>query len=398
MGIVALIRAIVYKLDQIHREWPDAHAWRFLVSLLPTVRRRSRVGLIVFLAAALLMTAAGCNDDDDESVSSGGTTPGGGGATELATADTVRLGFFANVTHAPAIVGVEEGLFEEKLGETKLETSTFNAGGEAVEALFADALDITFIGPNPAINAFAQSGGEAVRIVAGSTSGGAFLVVKPEINSSADLVGKKVATPALGNTQDVALRAWLADQGYETDTAGGGDVSIVPQANADTLTTFIDGQIDGAWLPEPWATRLIQEAGAKVLVDEADLWPDGQFVTTHLLVRTAFLEQYPGTVKAIIEAELEALQFIAENSDEAKAVTNAGIERITTKALPQEVIDAAWENLEFTPDPIAASLVKSAEDAVEADLLEPVELDGIYDLTLLNELLQAAGDPEVEGL
>jgi NitT/TauT family transport system substrate-binding protein len=314
------------------------------------------------------------------------------------TADTVRLGYFANVTHAPAIVGVEEGLFQQELGDTKLETSTFNAGPEAVEALFADALDITFIGPNPAVNAFAQSDGEAIRIVSGSTSGGAFLVVNQDIGTPADLAGKTLATPQLGNTQDVALRAWLKEEGYSTDTAGGGDVSVKPQANADTLSAFQAGDIDGAWVPEPWATRLIQEGDGKVLVEEADLWPNGQFVTTHVIVRTKFLEQYPGTVKAILEGELAALDFITANPTEAKTVTNAGIERITDKPLPQQVIDASWENLEFTADPIASSLAKSAEDAVEAGLLDPVELDGIYDLAILNELLVAAAEPEVEGL
>ena len=155
--------------------------------------------------------------------------------------------------------------------------------------MFADAIDITFIGPNPAINAYAKSNGEAVRVISGSTSGGAFLVVRPDINTAQDLKGKKIATPSLGNTQDVALRAWLKSNGLATDTAGGGDVSVVPQENAQTLETFIAGTIDGAWVPEPWATRLIQDGGAKVLVDERDLWPDGKYVTTHLLVATKFL-------------------------------------------------------------------------------------------------------------
>jgi NitT/TauT family transport system substrate-binding protein len=362
------------------------------------LRRSSRGLAAVVLALALLFGLAACGSDSETSTSGSPTTGAGGGTTGTATADTVRLGYFANVTHAPAIVGVEQGLFQQKLGDTKLETSTFNAGPEAVEALFADALDITFIGPNPAINAFAQSDGEAIRIVSGSTSGGAFLVVNQDINSPEDLEGKTLATPQLGNTQDVALRAWLKEEGYSTDTAGGGDVSIKPQANADTLSAFQSGDIDGAWVPEPWATRLIQEGNGKVLVDEADLWPNGQFVTTHVIVRTKFLEQYPGTVKAILEGELAALDFIASNPTEAKTVTNAGIERITDKPLPQQVIDASWENLEFTADPVAASLVKSAEDAVAAGLLEPVELDGIYDLAILNEILVAASKPEVQGL
>lgn len=357
---------------------------------------RRRIGASLLVLVALLFGLAACGSDDDTSTSGSPTT--GGGTTGDATAETVRLGYFANVTHAPAIVGVEQGLFEQKLGDTKLETTTFNAGPEAIEAIFAGALDMSFIGPNPAINAFAQSNGEAIRIVSGSTSGGAFLVVNQDINSPEDLEGKVIATPQLGNTQDVALRAWLKEEGFSTDTAGGGDVSIKPQANADTLATFQSGDIDGAWVPEPWATRLIQEGNGKVLVDEATLWPNGQFVTTHLIVRTEFLEKYPGTVKAVIEGELAALDFIANNSEQAKTVTNAGIERITDKPLPQQVIDASWENLEFTADPIAASLVKSAEDAVEAGLLDPVELDGIYDLAILNQVLAANSKPEVAGL
>jgi NitT/TauT family transport system substrate-binding protein len=195
---------------------------------------------------------------------------------------TLRLGYFPNVTHATAIVGVESGIFEDQLGkDVDLELSTFNAGPAAVEALFADALDATYIGPNPAINAFAQSDGEAIRIISGATSGGAFLVVKPEIKNVKGLKGTTLATPQLGNTQDVALRAFLKEKGFETTTDGGGDVSIVPQDNAVTLAAFQAGDIDGAWVPQPWAERLISEGGGKVLVDERDLWPDGQYVTTH---------------------------------------------------------------------------------------------------------------------
>ena len=163
--------------------------------------------------------------------------------------------------------------------------------------MFSGALDASFIGPNPAINGYAKSKGEALRIVAGTTSGGASLVVREGINAPADLQGKTLATPSLGNTQDVALRAWLKDQGFATDTAGGGDVHITPQDNADTLAAFKTGAIDGAWVPEPWATRLVNEGGGHVLVNEKDLWPDGKFVTTHLIVTTEFLDEHPDTVK-----------------------------------------------------------------------------------------------------
>jgi NitT/TauT family transport system substrate-binding protein len=312
---------------------------------------------------------------------------------------TLRLGFFPNVTHAPALVGIHDGLFAEALGENvRLETVPFNAGSEAIESLFADAIDATFIGPNPAINAFAQSGGEAIRIVAGTTSGGAFLVVSPEIAAATDLAGKALATPQLGNTQDVALRSWLLDQGYETDTAQGGDVSVVPQANADTLNAFKQGDIDGAWVPEPWATRLILEGGGKVLVDERDLWPEGEYVTTHLIVATGFLEDHPATVRSLIEGLVDAIDATNADPASAQASVNAVIGEVTDKPLPDEVITGAWQNLTFTFDPVASSLQRSAEDAVKVELLQPVELDGIYDLTILNEVLTARGKEEVKGL
>jgi NitT/TauT family transport system substrate-binding protein len=309
---------------------------------------------------------------------------------------TLRLGYFPNVTHATAIAGVEEGLFEKSLGnEVTLETATFNSGTEAVEALFSDAIDASFVGPNPAINAWQQSEGEAIRIVAGATSGGAFLVVRDGIDSAEDLRGKKLSSPDLGNTQDVALRAWLKDQGLETDLEGGGDVSILPQENAQILETFRAGEIDGAWVPEPWATRLTDEGGGKVLVDERDLWPKGEYVTTHLIVATGFLQEHPDVVKSLLEGVVAANDFVNENQEEAKVIVNDGIEALTGARMPDETMDSAWENLVFTLDPIASSLRKSAEDAVDVGLLEPVDLDGIYDLTILNEVLTEAGLPEV---
>ena len=200
---------------------------------------------------------------------------------------TLRLGYFPNVTHATALVGVDKGIFEEHLGDNvKLETSTFNAGTEAVEALFAGAIDMTYIGPNPAINAYAKSNGEAIRIISGATSGGAFLVVKPEINSAEDLKGKTLATPQPRQHPGRGPAGLAEGEGPGDRRAGGGDVSIVPQENSQTLQTFMSGDIDGAWVPEPWATRLVQEGGGKVLVDERDLWPEGQYVTTHLIVAT----------------------------------------------------------------------------------------------------------------
>jgi NitT/TauT family transport system substrate-binding protein len=301
------------------------------------------------------------------------------------------------VTHGPAIVGVERGLFTRALGDrVKLETATFNAGPEATEALFSGALDAAFVGPNPAINAFAKSHGQAIRIVAGSTSGGASLVVKPGIERPADLKGKTLATPQLGNTQDVALRAWLRGQGLRADTTGGGDVSIRPQANADTLSAFQGGQVDGAWVPEPWATRLL-EAGGKVLVDERQLWPDGRFVTTELVVRTDFLKEHPTAVRGLVEGLVQAIELANADPAAAQRIVNDGIEHATTKRMGDATIASAWKNLTFTWDPLAASLEKSKDDAVAAGLLQPVDLKGIYDLDLLNAVLTAHSQQQVGG-
>jgi NitT/TauT family transport system substrate-binding protein len=334
------------------------------------------------LAAAIVVVLAGCGGvqgNPDEPI-------------------PVRLGYFPNVTHATASVGVERGLFEEALGSgVDLTVQAFNAGPDAIEAIFNGALDATYIGPNPAINAFTRSDGEAIRIIAGATSGGAALVVRDGISTPEQLAGTTLATPQLGNTQDVALRAWLAEQGYETDLEGGGDVSIIPQANGQTLEAFRAGEVDGAWVPEPWATRLVEEGGGHVLVDEADLWPNGQFVTTHLIVATEFLEDHPDLVKRLLEGHLEANVFVNEHPAEAQELVGTAIAELTGAELPADILEAAWANLEFTVDPIPTSLTVSADHAYDLGLIESADLDGIYDLTLLNEVLREAGEPEISG-
>lgn len=340
------------------------------------------------LLAIALLSAACAGDDAGARV----------GAAGSPATDALRLGYFPNLTHATAIVGVEKGFFTKHLGSTKLETKTFNAGGDAVTALFGGSIDASYIGPNPAINAFQKSGGEAIRIISGATSGGASLVTKKDINGPDDLQGKVLATPALGNTQDVALRSWLQEHDLETTTSGGGDVEIKPQESSVSLESFRSGRIDGAWVPEPWATRLVREGGGKVLVDERELWPNGRYVTTHLIVRTEYLEQHPDQVKALLEGHLEADEYIRDHEADAKTTVNAAIETLTTKAITGDVLDAAWENLTFTVDPVAASLEESKDDAVALGLLEAIDLRGIYALAPLNELLKAAGREEVAGL
>ena len=346
------------------------------------------VRIVALLLALAASTVAAC----------GGGAPGqsGEGAAASDAPTTVRLGYFPNITHATAIAGVEQGIFEEHLGDDTLEVTTFNAGPAAVEALFSGALDATYIGPNPTITAFVQSKGDAVRIISGATSGGAALVVKPEITEVEDLKGRKIASPQLGNTQDVALRHYLDSKGISTTKEGGGDASIVPQENAQTLDTFKAGDIQAAWVPEPWATRLVDEGGGKVLVDEKTLWPGGEFVTTHLIVRTEFLKEHPGAVKRLLAGQVAANAYLNANTAEAQAVVNAGIGKITGKPLAEATLVGAWRNLRFTNDPIASSLSGSAEHATAVGLLAKADLDGIYHLDLLNEVLEAEGEDAVK--
>lgn len=335
---------------------------------------------------ALALLATGCGSDSEASADAGD-----GGAVQL------RLGYFPNVTHATALVGVEKGLFADALGSSaQLTTATFNAGPAAVEALFSGAIDAAYIGPNPTVNAYVQSSGEAVRVVSGAASGGAFLVVREDIDSPEDLKGRTLATPQLGNTQDVALRHWLSEQGLASDLAGGGDVRIAPQENAQILDAFAAGAIDGAWVPEPNATRLL-EAGAKVLVDERNLWPEGRFVTTNLVVHPEFLERNPDVVKRLLEGQVDATAFLAENPEEAQQIVGDAIAELSGKPLPEGVIGKAWDNITFTDDPVAESLLEGARHAAEVGTLEggEVDLDGLYDLTLLNEVLADRDLPAV---
>lgn len=317
-----------------------------------------------------------------------------GGATEAAprtAPSVVRLGYFPNLTHATPIVADKQGFFTRHLGSTKLTVSTFNAGPAAMEALKSGAIDATYVGPGPATNAFINSGGKALTIVAGAATGGASLVVDPSITTPADLKGKKVSTPSLGNTQDIALRYWLRQQGLKTDLQGGGDVNVLPQENAQVVDAFSQKLIAGAWVPEPYATRLVQ-AGGKVLVDEHDLWPNGRFATTVLAVRSDFLKEHPETVKALLAGDLDATEFIAKEPGSAQKDVADLIAKISGKPLQAAMIEAAWKQLEFTVDPVPSSLLAGAQHAYEVEVLKKApQLDTLVDLSLLNELLKERG-------
>lgn len=324
--------------------------------------------------------------------------------TDRGPADEVRIGYFANVTHAPALVADVEGYFADALGEdTEITITTFNAGPAAIEALRGGSIDIAYLGPNPAITGYVTTNGSLLRIIAGAASGGAQLVVDPAITSVADLDGTQIATPQRGGTQDVAARAFLADNGLSTDLTGGGDVALVPTTNAQTLQLFTDGQIDGAWLPEPWASRLVLEAGAEVLVDEKDLWADGEFVTTNVVATQEFLGEHPDTVRGVLEAHVDAVAWITEHPDEAAAVVNDALVEKAGKALRADVLARSFSSLTFTTDPLAATLDDLFTDGLDAGTTElplgiPQDgaLDGVYDLRLLNAVLDSHGQPPVD--
>jgi len=333
------------------------------------------------------------------------------GAVSAADPVVIRVGHFPNVTHAQAVIahalsgraksGEGKGWFEERLGpDVKIQWYIYNAGPSAMEAIFADSIDLTYVGPNPAINAHLKSQGEEIRIVAGACSGGAALVVQSDgrIKTDADFRGKKIGTPQFGNTQDVAARAWLQSKGLHV-TMTGGDAFVLPTANPDQLSLFQRGQLDAVWTVEPWVSRLVLEAGGQVYLDERSLWKEtgGKYVTTHLVSSVKFLRDHPDLVKKWIAAHVELTQWINEHPDEAKKILNEEIAAETTKALPQATLDSAWKRLEVTYDPVRASLVKSAEDAYRIGFLKnKPDLSRIYDLKLLNEVLRERGLPEVK--
>ena len=317
------------------------------------------------------------------------------GKTDGTGTTVVRAWHFPDIVHASAIVGKSMGVFEKSLGKNvEVKWYVFNAGPTAIEALFSGAVDIGYIGPNPAINGYIRSKGEALRIIAGSSSGGAGLVVRKGsgIREAGDFAGKKIATPQIGNTQDVACRAWLKSNGLEIREKGG-TVTVLPLRNPDQLTLFLKGEIDGAWTKEPWVSRLINEGNGEMFLDEREIWPDGKFVTSHLIVRTAFLKQWPDLVKKWVEAHVETIAWINSHAEESKQILGKAIGEITGKPLPRIIIDSAMNRTLITWDPVKSSLIKSAEDAFRLGFLgdQPPDLSFIYDLKILNEVLTAKG-------
>ncbi|MCC7517597.1 MAG: ABC transporter substrate-binding protein [Verrucomicrobiae bacterium] len=327
----------------------------------------------------------------------------GVGLTAHAEKVVLRVGHFPNVTHAQAVIAhglsrAGRGWFEERLGpEVEVRWMVFNAGPSTMEAIFAKSIEMTYVGPNPALNAHLKSQGAEIRIVAGACSGGAALVVQPDgrFRTDADFRGKKIATPQLGNTQDVACRAWLRSKGLKV-TMTGGEAFVIPTANPDQLALFRRGALDAVWTVEPWVTRLVLEAGGRIYLEESEIWPGGRYVTTHLVSRVRFLEEHPTLLKKWLAAHVELTDKINRDPAWAKQIFNEELKAETTQALPKALLDRVWARLQLTHDPIRDSLLKSAEDAYRIGFLRrPPDLSRIYDLRLLNAALRDMNRPEV---
>jgi NitT/TauT family transport system substrate-binding protein len=354
-----------------------------------------RISIAAAVAAAALM-AAGCGSSGSSAGSTSSTT--GAANNSAASPVTLRLGFLANITHASALVAIKQGFFTKDLGSNvTLKLTPFSSGTEEGTALLAGQLDAAYVGPNPAIKAWQTSDGKLIKIISGSAAGGAELVVRSGITSAAQLKGQALATPSLGNTQDVALRYWLKQHGLNTTTAGGGDVPIKPVSpNSAAVLAFQSKQIAGGWEPAPYDSEMIA-AGGHVLVNEASLWPQGRFPTTNLVATQSFIAAHPSVIKGLLQAQIEANDFINKNKTAAEQAANAELATVNSgKNLKPDVLAASFAQITFTNDPIASALATDVQHAVSVGLLKPVaNLPGIYNLGPLNTLLQAAGEQQV---
>lgn len=347
---------------------------------------RVKAGIAAALVAFVIGTSVALNDQ-----------PLARSAGSSGPSDVLRLGYFPNINHAQAVIGVGNGDYQDALGSVRLEKYIFTAGPAAVEGLAANRIDCSYVGPNPAINGYLKSEG-SLEVVSGVSSAGAVFVVRDgaDIDSPDDLSGKTLSSPQLGNTQDVALRNYLKKHGYDVRVQGGGDPRILPAKPADILTLMIKGEVDGAWVPEPWGARLDREAGASVFLDERDLWQGGQFATSLIICKSDYVKNNPETVKSLLEAHVDKTLWINEHEEEAIARFNEHVAEILKAEFDERDLRTSLERMEFTYDPLEETVVQSAQDAYSLGLLdEEPDLDGMFNLEILNSVLQQKGLEQV---
>ncbi len=325
--------------------------------------RTMKRALIAAGLAAATVLAAGCGSSGSSSSSS---TPAGSGNSSAPV--TLRLGYLVNITHASALVGIQEGFFTKELGSSvTLKLTPFSSGTQEATALLAGQLDAAYVGPNPTIKAWQTSDGKLIKVISGAASGGAQLVVKKGITSSSQLKGQSLATPSLGNTQDVALRYWLRQHGLTATATGGGDVGVKPVSpNSAAVLEFKSGQIGGGWEPAPYDIEMVQDGA------------------------------HPAAVNGLLKGQIEANDFIHSHLAQAEAAANSELTSATGKGLKSSVLSAAFKEITFTDDPIESSLTTDAQHALAVGLLKPVSnISALYDLSPLNKLLAAAGETQV---
>ncbi|MFL6378618.1 MAG: ABC transporter substrate-binding protein, partial [Nitrososphaeraceae archaeon] len=318
-----------------------------------------------------------------------------GAGSNTNSVKTLRIGYFPNINHAQAVIGLGNGAFQKTLGKNvNVQTTVFNAGPSAIEALVAKKIDVTYVGPNPAINGYVVSDGKDLKIIAGASSGGASFVVRNDagVNSPKDFAGKKFASPQLGNTQDIALRSYLQKNGFKT-TDQGGNVAVVAVANPDILTLFLKKQLDGAWVPEPWASRLVKEANGRIFLDERSIWPGGKFVTANIAASTDYLKNNPDIISKLLAAHVNETVWINNHKEEAIKTFNTQTKKLTGKAIAEDELIQAFSRIDFTYDPLKLSLFQSANNAYDLGFLAKgkphPDLSGIFDLTLLDQVLKS---------
>ena len=351
--------------------------------------RRPLLGASVGAVVVGALLLAGCGSSSSSGTSSSASSSSSSGSGTSSAPVTVRLGLLANITHAPALIAIQKGYFTKDLGSNKLTSTVYNTGTLETTAILAGQLDVAYVGPNPAINAFQKSGGTAIKIISGVATGGASMVVKPAITSAADLKGKTIDTPSLGNTQDVAIRYYLKQHGLATTTTGGGDVTIKPTTpNSNAVLQFQSGQIAGASEPSPYDVEMVK-AGGKVLFSQPG-------VTTIMVVTQKFLAAHPDVVSDLLKANIQAENYIKSNPTDAQTSANTELTTLSGKGIKASVLPDAFKEIVFTNDPDASSLTTDAAQAKAVGLLTSTNLNGIFDLGPLNKLLQAAGESQVK--
>ena len=310
------------------------------------------------------------------------------GGQEQSNQDKIRVAFFPSISHAAPIVGIENGIFQNGIGEEiKIETKLFDSGPQVIESIFSSSIDVAYVGPGPVINGFLKSNGNDVKILAGAASGGASFIAQPDsgLDSIENFDGKRIASPQISNSQDVSLRYYLALNDLKPVDKGG-TVFVLNISNPDIYTLFAKGEIDGAWVPEPWATMLVEELSGVRLFNEEKLWPNEEFASVLLIARTNYLENNPELVKSWLKSHEKAVVWINANPDKSKSIFESFLKKHMGKSLPTNIIDESFSNLTITSDPIKSSVLTFAERADSLGYLGRTgyNLDGIFYQSDLN--------------